>query len=172
LASAALVAVPGRHQAAAPEPAWPSEPPQLYQSAQLNLPRTGVGLGGTAWLEYEGWCVGDITWPGGTGSVQSCRFLPPAGQLDLVVVEPGKYAPDGYSLVVAVVSGESRPGESVHGWLTDASGTGDLTTDRPPGQPGVVFLWGFTRGGSFGLRISADDGRLIASCQDCGAQER
>ncbi|GAA4963297.1 hypothetical protein GCM10023205_28960 [Yinghuangia aomiensis] len=150
-------------------PTFPEETPTLNPyPVQVEIPRTGVGLGASAWVEMSGWCVGDIAVRGSTGTVDSCRFLPVTGKLDVAVLDPGHYAPDGFTLVVVVVVDRpGAPGE-LHGRMSDTGGSGDLTVGRAAGLTGVAFLWGFSRGGPISVDVTGPDGALVASCRACG----
>ncbi|MCF2528204.1 hypothetical protein [Yinghuangia soli] len=165
------LSLPGTGTRASPVPPAPVEPPQP-ESADVQVPRTTVGLGANIWVQLQGWCIGDLRFPEDTGRVESCRFMPGAGSIDVAVLDPGRYAPAGYRLVVAVAVGRTAPGTTYRGRLTDGSGTGDMTTDRPAGLPGVVFLWGFTRSGPVDVTVSGPDGIPFASCTQCGVPSR
>lgn len=172
LATAAVVTVPApteRHAGPSPDPSPPGPAPT---DPSRPIPRTSVGLGANAWVHAQGWCIGDLMSDDSTGVVSSCRFLPRPGGLDVAVLNPGEYAPAGYSLVVAVAIGPTAPPTSLRGRLTDDAGTGNMATDRVPGLPGVMFLWGFSRSGAVSVDILKSDGSAFASCTDCMAAGR
>jgi hypothetical protein len=152
------------HRGPAPAPV-----PPVY-AVRNDAPRTSVGLGANAWVQFEGWCIGDTAAEGDVGLVESCRFLPAVGGLDVAVLAPGRFAPEGYSLVVAIAVGQAMPGTTYRGKLTDGTGTDDMAVERTVGMPGVVFLWGFTSGDPVNVSVSFPDGTIFAECTDCAGQ--
>ncbi|MEU8135633.1 hypothetical protein [Streptodolium elevatio] len=172
LAAVAAVTVPAPTERQAGPAPVPSPPGPEPSNPSRPIPRTAVGLGANAWVHAQGWCIGDLAADQSTGVVNSCRFLPRPGGLDVAVLNPGEYAPAGYSLVVAVAIGPTAPPASLRGRLTDAAGSGDMATDRVPGLPGVMFLWGFSRTGAVSVEVLEPDGSSFASCNDCMAAGR
>ncbi|WP_436776115.1 hypothetical protein [Yinghuangia sp. YIM S09857] len=172
LAAVAAVTVPGPAERRALPSPEPSPPGPVPTEPSRPIPRTAVGLGANAWVHAQGWCIGDLASDASTGVVNSCRFLPRPGGLDVAVLSPGEYAPAGYSLVVAVAIGPTAPPTALRGRLTDGSGSGDMATDRVPGLPGVMFLWGFSRTGTVSVDVQTADGSAFASCSDCTAAGR
>lgn len=168
VSAVSVTSAPPKQARPAPEP----PPGELEYIPRPVTPRTAVGLGGNAWVHAQGWCIGDLVSDNSTGTIDSCRFLPSSGELDVAVLDPGKYAPAGYSLVVAIAVGPPVPDSTFRGSLTDSTGTGTLTTDRAPGLPGVVFLWGFTHFGPVSVEVVRSDGTAFASCTNCMAGGR
>ncbi|MGR7001554.1 hypothetical protein ACU686_31745 [Yinghuangia aomiensis] len=154
-------------------PTFPEETPTLNPyPVQVEIPRTGVGLGASAWVEMSGWCVGDIAVRGSTGTVDSCRFLPVTGKLDVAVLDPGTTRPTASrSSSWSSSTGLGAPGE-LHGRMSDTGGSGDLTVGRAAGLTGVAFLWGFSRGGPVSVDVTGPDGVLVASCRACDGPGR
>jgi hypothetical protein len=113
------------------------------------------------------WCVGGPDLPDAAAVIHSCRYLPAAGGLDLAVLEPGAFAPEGLKLVTAVLTGDDVPDLPVRMLLTDPEGTRDLMVERPPGVPGILFAWGFTSGDRRDLRVLDANGREVAACPAC-----
>ncbi|HSA53706.1 MAG TPA: hypothetical protein VLH10_26785 [Yinghuangia sp.] len=164
-AAVTVAAAPSRTVAGPPQPPpIPDTPAPRIGDPQV--PRAPVGIGGKAWVQYEGWCVGDITTTGEVHGVEACRLLPEPGHIDVAVVEPGRYAPPGHALVVVVVVGQAWPRLAYDATLTDVDSSNAMVLDRPVGLLGVVFFWGYTRGGPLSITVTSD-GSPFASCHDC-----
>lgn len=160
-------APPSPREARPPDPVpAPDDPlPFVYLPP---APRTNVGLGANTWVQQLGWCVGDIPVEGGTGTVDACRFLPTPGTLDVAVLQPGRFAPQGYSLVIAIAADRGASNGKVRATLTDGAGTGDMTIVRPMGSPSMLFAWAFTRGGTVSVTVYDTNGSILATCAQCG----
>jgi hypothetical protein len=146
-----------------PTPLWPienEEPPPL---------RTDVGLGGSVWIGDAGpergssWCLGSVAEP----SAPTCRFLPAPGRLDTTALDPGVYAPTGQRLVVAILVGQSMPAPAVRGELREPTGARQMRLDRPPGLPGVAYLWAFTTETPISITVYDEAGNLVTACSAC-----
>ncbi|MDI2128826.1 hypothetical protein [Yinghuangia seranimata] len=174
LATALVVGVSANHRHAAPGPGptvtrGPNPPPN---PTRPEPPKGLVGLGSSAWVDRQGWCVGDVTAPGGVGIIDSCRFMPPTGQFDIAVLNPGRGAPEGYQLVVVVVLGRFAENDHVFGHISDDGVGNDLALVRITGVPNIAFLWAFTTGGPVIAEVTGADGTRYAQCADCGAPSR
>jgi len=186
---------PGRGGAGPPPPRPVDDPTPLWPAERQGPPpvRTDVGLGGSAWIGDSGpelgsaWCVGPARAavqapavpdaaspdePGPADVLASCRFLPSPGRMDAAAFDGGVFAPAGQRLVVAVLIGQSLPGPAVRAELTDAGGPQRMRLDRPPGLPGVAYLWAFTTGGPVSIAVYDGNADLITSCAACTETSR
>ncbi|MGW1993053.1 hypothetical protein [Embleya sp. NPDC001921] len=136
--------------------------------------RTDVGLGGSVWIGDAGpergssWCLG------GTAEEEpsTCRFLPTPGRLDTATLDPGVYAPTGQRLVVAILVGQSMPAPAVRGELRDPTGARQMRLSRPPGLPGVAYLWTYTTDIPISITVYDETGNLITACTPCADTTR
>ncbi|UGQ09371.1 hypothetical protein LO772_20785 [Yinghuangia sp. ASG 101] len=164
-ATVALAAAPSRTTSGPPPPPVPDTP--LPRVTTPPIPLAPVGVDGKAWVQYQGWCVGDITPEGDVIGAETCRFLPEPGRIDVTVLKPGRYAPPDHSLVVVVVVGQAWPRLGYEATMSDLDSSNAMVLDRPAGLLGVVFFWGYTRGGQVDITVTNADGAHFASCHDC-----
>ncbi|MFI1386194.1 hypothetical protein [Embleya sp. NPDC020886] len=158
----------------APTPLWPVE------NETPRSPRTDVGLGGAVWIgdagpEYgSSWCLGSVTEPSEPTAPGApiCHFLPTPGRLDTMALDPGVYAPTGRRLVVAVLVGQSMPAPAVRGELREAAGAQQMRLDRPPGLPGVAYLWAFATDTPVSITVYDETGNLVTACSACSETTR
>lgn len=164
-AALALAASPPRSNPRPLPPPTPDSP--LPRPSTPPIPFAEVGVNAKAWVQYQGWCVGDITPEGEVLGAEICRFLPEPGRIDVTVLEPGRYAPPGHALVVVVVVGQAWPRLGYKATMSDVDSSNALVLDRPVGLLGVVFFWGYTRGGPVDITVTHPDDSPFASCHDC-----
>ncbi|MFF7248014.1 hypothetical protein ACFZBU_29370 [Embleya sp. NPDC008237] len=163
-------------------PPAPSDPTPLWpiENIEPPRPRTDVGLGGSAWIGYAGpehsssWCLGSAAEPSESteSSAPTCRFLPAPGRLDTATLDPGVYAPTGQRLVVAILVGQSMPAPAVRGELREATGARQMRLDRPPGLPGVAYLWAFSTETPVSITVFDEAGNLVTACSPCTGTTR
>lgn len=190
------LAMPGRGGGGGPPRPAPVDDPTPLWSVERRGPapvRMDVGLGGSAWIGDSGadsgstWCVGPASAavpvsaqadatplgePGPADVLAPCRFLPTPGRMDVAAFDAGVFAPAGRRLVVAILIGQSLPGPAVRADLTDAGGPQRMRLDRPPGLPGVAYLWAFTTGGPVSITVYDGRGDPITSCAACTQTSR
>jgi hypothetical protein len=137
-------------------------------------PRTGVGLGGSAWIGDAGpdrgsaWCVGSAAEAGyGSTIVATCHFLPTPGRLDAAALDPGRFAPAGQRLVVAILLGQSTPTPAIRAEMIDAAGPQQMRLDRPAGLPGVAYLWAFGPQGPVSITVYDANDDIVTACAAC-----
>ncbi|WP_406285784.1 hypothetical protein [Embleya sp. NBC_00896] len=173
------LATPG-HEAGGGLPPAPLDPTPMWPVDEGGppTPRTDVGLGGSAWIgssdptHGSAWCLGAPNDAGKSTAVALCRFLPTPGRLDAAALNPGVYAPAGERLVVAVLIGQSPPGPAVRAELEDTAGPRQMRLDRPPGLPGVAYLWAFTTGGPVSITVYDGNGDIVTACAACTESTR
>lgn len=169
-AALALAASPSTSNSRPPLPSPPPDTP-LPGISIPPVPMAPVGVDAKAWVQYQGWCVGDITPDGDVIGAETCRFLPEPGRIDVTVLAPGRYAPPDHALVVVVVVGQAWPRLGYQATLSDLDSSNAMVLDRPAGLLGVVFFWGYTRGGPVDIDVTHADGSPFASCRDCALLE-
>ncbi|MYV98311.1 hypothetical protein, partial [Streptomyces sp. SID3343] len=115
------------------------------------------------------WCLGSAAEVGyGSTIVAVCHFLPTPGRLDATALDPGRFAPTGQRLVVAVLIGQSSPTPpAIRAELTDAAGLRPMRLDRPAGLPGVAYLWAFSAEGPVSITVFDANDDIVTACAAC-----